>query len=188
VKDVWEAVEISPHVDPGELLRVRPRRQGGIEEPPGPIVPVVTGCSYLRALVEKAAATGHLRHTERLVLLYTLGHLGEEGQNYLHQVIGLCSNYNPRITQRWIGRLEEGHKPLRCATIREWLKDYLPGVSCGCAHVGRVDSPIDLLKRQGRPRSTVGDPPVEDWNQLAADIFGEALQEDMPGAHPDRGS
>jgi group II intron reverse transcriptase/maturase len=187
VEDVWRAVETSPPVEPEKLLRVGAGHRAAPEDPPAAVAPVVTGCSYLRALVGKAGATAHLRHTERLVLLYTLGHLGEEGRNYLHQVISLCTNYNPRVTQRWIDRLEEGHKPLRCATVREWLKDYLPGTTCGCARAGRVDSPIDLLKGEDGPRCAVGDPPVGDWKEVAAEIFGEMLAEDAPGPHPDGG-
>lgn len=131
---------------------------------------MVEGCALISELVGKAAETHHLRHTERLALLYTLGHMGEAGRNYLHQVIGLCENYDPRTTERWLRRIEEGHRPLRCATLREWLKDYLPGISCKCK--GR-SSPLDLYRPGPHQTET-----VEGWDEVARDIFGDMLMED----------
>ena len=140
-------------------------------EPPEAIAPVVEGCALISGLVRKAAERHHLRHTERLALLYTLGHMGEAGRAYLHQVIGLCDNYEPRTTERWLRRIEEGHRPLRCSTLREWLKDYLPEVSCTCEH---RTSPLDLLRSQTQPTEC----PTEGWDEVAWDMFGDMLIEE----------
>jgi hypothetical protein len=130
---------------------------------------MVRGCRLLAALVQKAARTGHLGHTERLSLLYTLGHCGDAGRAYLHQVIGLCSNYDPRVTESWVRRLEPGRRALRCSTLKEWLRDHLPGVTCPCLPRRPNPSPVDLLPAP-KPEP-MGQPP-EGWDAVAGDLFG----------------
>ena len=148
-----------------------------VPEPPQTIAPMVQGCALLWGLVTKASHIHHLRHTERLALLYTVGQSGDAGRSYLHQVIALCSNYDPRITERWIQRLEDGHRPIRCATLKDWLKDFLPGAQCPCIPKRANPSPFDLLVRA---KPTMADPlpstsdnldPV--WGEVAQDLFGE---------------
>jgi group II intron reverse transcriptase/maturase len=170
VADPWSWLARAPWVN-GQVFLLP-----GVPEPPEAIAPVVQGCALLWGLVQKAAETHHLRHTERLALLYTLGPLGEAGQTYLHQVIGLCSNYDPRITERWIRRLEEGHKPIRCATLKEWLKDHLPGVTCPCIPK-KNPSPLDLLRR-ARPSPPPQESTADGWDEVARDLFddGEELK------------
>lgn len=200
---LWEALTRTSLLDPQALLAVGPTSV--VPEPPGAIVPVVEGCALLSGLIKKAAQTHHLKHTERLALLYTLGQLGEAGQNYLHQVIALCSNYDPRTTERWIRRLEEGHRPIRCATLRGWLKDYLPGVDCSCNPDSHPNpkragpSPLDLLAKapssRARSRSQSSlEPPAApssvvegnwDWDGVAEEIFGEALGDGPGPASPE---
>lgn len=146
-----------------------------LPEPPEVIAPMVKGCALIWGLVQKAKQMHHLRHVERLALLYTLGHCGEAGQTYLHQVIALCSNYNPSITERWIQRLDVGHRPIRCSTLREWLKDLLPGVTCSCVPKAKDPTPLDLLQQA---RETLPKPIAsqkEEWDEVAQDMFGDAL-------------
>jgi hypothetical protein len=176
VADPWPFLARAPWVDGQALLESPLAQVSSLPEPPETIAPVVKGCALLWGLVRKAAQTHHLRHTERLALLYTLGHLGEAGQTYLHQVIGLCSNYDPRITQRWIQRMDEGHKPIRCATLREWLKDHLPGVTCACGPTGTTPSPLDLLRRVPPSSSAPSSGLTADgWDEVARDLFSETL-------------
>jgi group II intron reverse transcriptase/maturase len=179
VADPWPFLARAPWVDGQALLESPLAQVSSLPEPPETIAPVVKGCALLWGLVRKAAETHHLRHTERLALLYTLGHLGEAGQTYLHQVIGLCSNYDPRITQRWIQRMDEGHKPIRCATLQEWLKDHLPGVTCACGPTGTTLSPLDLLRRVPPSSSAPSSGLTADgWDEVARDLFSETLVTD----------
>lgn len=180
VQDLWATLAAAPLVHPQMLLEIDPTiRSDAVPEPPEVIAPVVQGCVLLATLIKEAAQTRHLRHTERLALLYTLGHLGEEGRNYLHQVMALCSNYDPRITERWLRRLEEGHRSIRCRTLQEWLKDHLPGVSCSCLPKRVNPSPLDLLrqahKSQPEPPATPSDDVAGRWDDVAEEMFGEAL-------------
>jgi hypothetical protein len=113
---------------------------------PEKVQKLLDGCNVLRYLVDRAKETKHLNHSERLVLLYTFGHLGEEGQIFIHRVISHCENYNPNITQKWINRLEPGRPPISCARIRDWLYDIIPVVGCACkkelSSLGRYPSPV----------------------------------------------
>ena len=148
-----------------------------IPQPPEAVAPIITGCSLIRGLVEKVTRERNLKHTERLALLYTLGHCGDAGRSYIHQLIALCSNYDPRTTERFIQRLEPGHRAIRCSTLKEWLKDYLPGVSCECKTKKKNPSPIDGLssknkkEKANQPRKSA--PPVseQDWETIALDLF-----------------
>jgi group II intron reverse transcriptase/maturase len=173
VSDPWVALGQAPRVNAQAMLQVGPCERSALPEPPEAIGSVVRGCALLWGLVRKAAETHHLRHTERLALLYTLGHCGEAGRTYLHQVIALCSNYDPRITERQIQRLEDGHKPIRCGTLTEWLKDHLPGVTCPCVPKRANPSPLDLLRR-AKKATPAGPSPTGShpgWNEVAEDLF-----------------
>lgn len=78
---------------------------------------VMQGCAVLRHLADKAAATGHLDHGERLSLLYSLGHLGESGKRAVHAIIRACHNYSESETGRQIDRLSG--LPISCHRMRE---------------------------------------------------------------------
>jgi len=188
VTNPWHVLRTHPLIKPSMLdTATNSAVTSEIPKPPEAVEPIIKGCSLLRALVEKASSKRNLKHTERLALLYTLGHCGDAGSAYIHQLIALCSNYNPRITERFIGRLEPGHKAIRCSTLKEWLKDYLPGVDCECQQKKKNPAPIDLLslsKKTARQtgksdRSTTASqaqksgPTVseQDWDALAEDLF-----------------
>ena len=181
--DDWAILADTPLINPQTLLsdgrQPKVERLGefspDLPEPPEVIAPMVKGCALIWGLVQKAKQMHHLRHVERLALLYTLGHCGEAGQTYLHQVIALCSNYNPRITERWIQRLDIGHRPIRCSTLREWLKDLLPGVTCPCVPNAKDPTPLDLLQqaREALPKPVTSQ--REEWEEVAQDMFGDAL-------------
>lgn len=174
IADPWTTLAQAPRINGATMLQSPPVRVSCVPEPPEAIAPVVRGCALLWALVRKAADTHRLAHTERLALLYTCGHLGEIGQTYLHQVIGLCDNYDSRITQRWIRRVEEGHRPVRCTTLKEWLKDYLPGVTCACTTKGPNASPLDLLRavKKSSRSGALQEKKDQGWDDVAQDLFG----------------
>lgn len=87
-------------------------------------------CNVIRYLAKKAKDSGDLSHYERLVILCTLGHLGAAGHHYVHQIIGHCSNYDQRVTEKWIRRLKPF--PMSCPKIREILCDVTPSIGCYC--------------------------------------------------------
>lgn len=53
---------------------------------------VLSGCNVIKYLVNKAKETHYLNNSERVTLLYTFGHLGQEGKEFLHKVISNCIN------------------------------------------------------------------------------------------------
>ncbi len=87
-------------------------------------------CLILRRLFEKAQAVRHLQHRERVSLLYTFGHIGEEGQHFLHATISLCYDYDAAITQRYIEK-RRGFA-ISCPKLREKHGDLLDGAPCQC--------------------------------------------------------
>jgi hypothetical protein len=78
---------------------------------------LMTGCGLLSHLAQKARAVGHLTHAERLSVLYSLGHLGESGEQAIHAVISPCRNYDLKETARQIAKL--GGIPIGCSRLRE---------------------------------------------------------------------
>ncbi len=70
------------------------------EEPSESVNKLLGGCKVIRFLVNKAKETGELSHTERLVILYSLGHLDDAGKQHIHQVMSYCLNYNQHYTER----------------------------------------------------------------------------------------
>jgi len=93
---------------------------------------LIEKCNVIRYLIEKAKDRHELNHTERLVLLYTLGHLGDYGKNYIHYLMSQCPNYSYKYTQKWIDRLEKNKNPISCAKIRDWLSYITPSIGCYC--------------------------------------------------------
>jgi hypothetical protein len=116
---------------------------------PDNIQRLVKGCNVLKYLVDRARETKHLNHSERLVLLYTFGHIGEEGARFLHQVMSYCDNYIPAVTQKWINRLEQGRSPISCSRIKDWLYDVIPVIGCACTgniFQGKYPSPMFYIQ------------------------------------------
>ncbi|NHM27881.1 hypothetical protein G7K71_13015 [Desulfofundulus sp. TPOSR] len=192
VADPWSYFKSVPLIGvsslaPGSVDKP-PLATGKAPPPPAGVAQLVDGCSLVRALIEKATETRRLRHTERLALLYVFGACGEAGRVYLHQVIACCDNYDPRITERWIQRLEEGRKPIRCATLQDWLRDHLTGFACDCQLRGRGHSPLQLLKKvkvkDHRTPKSMTPLPEEEWEKVAQDLFPEEPDEDVE--KPDR--
>lgn len=91
---------------------------------------VLEKCSLMRYLCQKAATTGYLAHSERLSVLYVFGHMGDEGKEFLHTVMGFTMNYQFDITQRFIDKLPE--KPISCVKLREQYKLITAEYGCSC--------------------------------------------------------
>ena len=89
---------------------------------------VMAGCILLRGLAERAEQSGHLSHSERLSVLYTLGHLGVPGQQAIHDLIRPCANYDATETERQIDRMSG--LPIGCSRMRE--KHVTPATASAC--------------------------------------------------------
>lgn len=137
---------------------------------------VMEGCPVLRHLAEKAAATGHLAHGERLSLLYSLGHLGPPGEQALHAIIGACQNYSAPETSRQIARLSG--LPIGCTRVREKhaTQELLPLCCCDFGDVRRRGGyPTPLLHAAGFRRT---------WRDTLKDrrqVEARVREEGIPG-------
>lgn len=91
---------------------------------------VLVRCGLMAHLCEKAKRTGYLPHYERLTILYVFGHLGSEGKDFVHQVMGYTLNYQYSITEKYIKRLPE--KPISCIKLRDQYKQVTAEIGCNC--------------------------------------------------------
>lgn len=78
---------------------------------------VLEGCAVLRHLAQKAEATGHLDHAERLSLLYSMGHMGPAGEQAIHAIVRRCRNYREAETSRQLAR--RTGLPISCHRLRD---------------------------------------------------------------------
>jgi hypothetical protein len=92
---------------------------------------VLSRCSLMKYLCLKAKRTGYLTHFERMSVLYVFGHVGEEGKEFVHDVMRLTMNYQYNTTQRFIERIPE--KPVSCGKLREQYKKVSAEVGCSCS-------------------------------------------------------
>ena len=105
---------------------------------------ILEKCNVLKYLSTKAEGSDDLTHYERLIVLCTLGHLGPAGQHYVHRIISHCSNYNRRVTEKWVRRLKPF--PMSCPKIREIMCDITPSIGCYCKFPKRKGSyPAPIL-------------------------------------------
>lgn len=119
--------------DPKKVIEALTKEEAPKKERLTPeIENMIKGCNVIRFLINKAKKTKDLTHTERLVLLYTFGHLGEAGKNFIHSIISNCTNYDYKYTQKWIMRLDKNKNPISCPKIRDWLSYITPAVGCYC--------------------------------------------------------
>jgi len=91
---------------------------------------LLSGCKVINYLVNKARDTHYLNNSERITLLYTLGHLGSEGKDFLHKVISNCINYDYDYTEKQIRKMKSS--PISCPKIREKHEDFALDLGCNC--------------------------------------------------------
>lgn len=91
---------------------------------------LLSGCKVINYLVNKARDTHYLNNSERITLLYTLGHLGQEGKDFLHKVISNCINYDYDYTEKQIRKMKSS--PISCPKIREKHEDFALDIGCNC--------------------------------------------------------
>lgn len=94
------------------------------------VLRVLKGCSLMQYLVHKSMTTGYLSHFERLSVLHVFGHLGEEGKEFVHEVMSHTINYQHYVTQRFIVKLPG--KPVSCVKLRDQYKQITAEYGCDC--------------------------------------------------------
>lgn len=100
------------------------------ENLPPMIENLLSSCNVIKQLVKKAEDTHYLDNSERVTLLYTFGHLGEEGNDFLHKVISNCINYDYDFTEKKIRKIKP--YPISCARIKEKHEDIALNPGCNC--------------------------------------------------------
>ena len=91
---------------------------------------VLEKCNLIRYLCQKSVKTAYLTHFERLSLLYVFGHMGEEGQKFIHKVMSFTLNYQYQITEKFIRKVPE--KPISCPKLRDQYKNLTAEIGCSC--------------------------------------------------------
>ncbi|BDI31518.1 hypothetical protein CCAX7_35690 [Capsulimonas corticalis] len=171
----------------------RPARSAPESEEGSPVERLMAGCGVVRALADRARTTGHLRHTHNLILLYTAGRLGAPGAAFVHQTVGQCRNYEARICQGYLDRLDTQHAPLSCHRIREWLEEEGEMDLCTCPKSRKAPldcvaeaptaKPLGGTARTKKPRPSApvlpseADPELRDaWSDVESDLFSQRLE------------
>ena len=92
---------------------------------------VLLKCNLMRYLCQKAAKTGYLTHFERLSVLYVFGHMGTEGEGFVHKVMSMTINYNYNTTERFIRKRPDN--PISCLKLRDEYKKITAEIGCSCS-------------------------------------------------------
>lgn len=92
---------------------------------------VLQGCAVLGHVAAKVEATRYLDHRERLLVAFTLGHLGAESRPAIHALVRPTPNYQAAVTDRYIDR--NPPSPISCARIRERYPEITRQVPCDCS-------------------------------------------------------
>lgn len=91
---------------------------------------VLERCNLMCYLCQKARKTGYLSHFERQSVLYVFGHMGEEGKEFVHQVMSYTLNYQYQVTERFLQKLPG--KPVSCVKLREQYRQITAEIGCTC--------------------------------------------------------
>ncbi len=91
---------------------------------------VLERCNLMCYLCQKARKTGYLSHFERQSVLYVFGHMGEEGKEFVHQVMSYTLNYQYHTTERFLSKLPG--KPVSCVKLREQYRQVTAEIGCTC--------------------------------------------------------
>ena len=127
---IKKVISIQPEVKPGIAEPEDTQSLEVFGEIPENIRSILAGCCLMRYLCKKAQSTGYLTHFERLSILYVFGHVGTEGQDFVHQVMSYTLNYNESVTEKFIRKCPE--KPISCPKLREQYARISAELGCGC--------------------------------------------------------
>lgn len=134
---------------------------------------VLSGCNVINYLVNKARETHYLNNSERVTLLYTFGHLGQEGKEFLHKVISNCINYDYEYTEKKIRKMKSF--PISCPKIREKHEDIALDLGCNCVFkIPSTGYPSPVLHAFKQPKTwpplTAGSTITQENNIIPDDI------------------
>jgi len=113
---------------------------------------VVSRCKVIEYIIQKAQREHHLLHPERVVLLYSVAFIPNEGIPLLHAIISLCSDYNYEITERYARSRKANW--MSCPKIRQWIPDITRKVGCSCYfedEKGQYPSPLRYINHEMEP-------------------------------------
>ena len=65
-----------------------------------------------------------------LSVLYVFGHLGQDGKDFVHQIMSSTMNYQFHVTEKFIRKLPE--KPISCIKLREQYRQISAELGCNC--------------------------------------------------------
>ncbi|MBW1716790.1 MAG: tetratricopeptide repeat protein [Deltaproteobacteria bacterium] len=103
---------------------------------------LVRSCPVLKELVRRSERGRTLSYEEKVILFYTIGLVGEDGDD-LHRLLETCPDYNYRKVNRQIARLKKN--PMSCLKIRELVPEITASVTCNCSfdlRGGKYPSPL----------------------------------------------
>lgn len=92
---------------------------------------VLEKCNLMCYLCQKAKKTGYLSHFERMSVLYVFGHIGDEGKEFVHQIMSCTLNYQYQVTERFINKIPQ--KPISCVKLREQYRQITAEIGCSCS-------------------------------------------------------
>ena len=92
---------------------------------------VLDNCNLMRYLCSKEVRTGYLSHFERQSILYVFAHLGDEGKEFIHHIMGCTLNYQYSVTDRFISKVPD--KPISCVKLRDQYKSITAEYGCNCS-------------------------------------------------------
>lgn len=127
IKKVLAAHTESKEIRENKAVEVNLEEFGDILEN---ISEILKKCNLMRYLCQKALKTSYLTHFERLSVLYVFGHMGESGQEFVHQIMSYTLNYQYNVTERFIKHIPA--KPISCVKLREQYKMITAEYGCNC--------------------------------------------------------
>ena len=92
---------------------------------------ILKKCNLMGFLCQKAIKMGYLTHFERLSMLYVFGHLGEDGKEFVHQIMSFTLNYQYNMTDKFLKKLPD--KPISCIKLRDQYKQVTAEYGCSCS-------------------------------------------------------
>lgn len=106
-------------------------------ELPSAVTEVLSRCNLIRYLCRKSLDTGYLTHFERLTVLYVFGHMGDDGREFIHQVMRYTMNYRYNVTEKFIRKCPE--KPISCVKLRDQYRQITAEIGCSCTFKRRAN-------------------------------------------------
>nr|HID58697.1 tetratricopeptide repeat protein [Desulfobacterales bacterium] len=109
---------------------------------PDPVERLMSRCSAIAYLIQKAVSGQMLRREEKVILFYSVGLLDDDG-NVIHRVLEPTPDYNYTKTKRQLERLQRN--PISCLKIRSMIPEITASVDCLCQfdlRGGKYPSPL----------------------------------------------